>query len=501
MSDHKQKRVGLLGISHESNTFINQVTDLDNFTSGHLFYGQEMVDEYRDSYHEIGGILEGLDQPGISMVPIMYAEATPGGIITDKAGSYLVQKLLEELDKAAPLDGLMVVPHGAAVSASQRDFDGHWLSLIRNRVGDIPIMGTLDLHANVSYAMATAVDAFIPYGTNPHIDQREVGKKAAELMVSTLAGKIKPVQRLLPSKVAIGIDQQHTFSEPCISLYTLAAELAERSGVLSVGILLGFPYADVPEMGTASLVVTDHRADLADEVGKELELYIVQHRQSFVGTKISVKEAIAKIPSLEKPVLLLDMGDNVGGGSPGDGTFLLEALHKERIKSFVCICDPAAVDRLQKHSPDSQLTLEIGGHINDLHGETQRLDVKLIKMIDGLFHERQPRHGGQVHFDMGPSAIVNTSNGLTIMLTTKRMVPFSLQQLLQFDIDPAQFDAIVAKGVQAPIAAYAPVCPTYIRVNSPGKNTADMTALGYQHRRKPLFPFEQLTNLETDQYA
>ncbi|NND09496.1 MAG: M81 family metallopeptidase [Saprospiraceae bacterium] len=495
MSNSHQKHIGLLGISHESNTFINQVTNLDNFTGGHLFYGQGIIEEYRDAYHEIGGILEGLDQPQIIIVPIMYAEATPGGMVTGEAASYLVEKLLEELDKVSPLDGLMVVPHGAAVSEFQRDFDGYWLSLVRERLGSIPIMGTLDLHANVSPAMTRAVDAFIPYGTNPHIDQREVGKRAAELMVSTLAGEINPVQRLLPSQVTIGIDQQHTSSEPCASLYAFAAELTKRPGVLSVGILLGFPYADVPEMGTASLIVTDNRLDLAEEVGKELEAYIVQNRQSFVGTKISVSEAIAQVHDLEKPVLLLDMGDNVGGGSPGDGTFLLQALQKEKMKSFVCICDPSAVEQLKNHVPGDTLEMEIGGHVNDLHGATQKLEIRLIKMIDGRFHEKERRHGGQVHFDMGLSAIVETTERVTIMLTTKRMAPFSLQQLLQFDIDPPTFDAIVAKGVQAPIAAYASVCPSIIRVNTKGVTTADMQQLHYEKRRKPLFPFEVI---ETD---
>ena len=125
----------------------------------------------------------------------------------------------------------------------------------------------------------------------------------------------------------------------------------------------------------------------------------------------------------------------------------------------------------------------------------------LIKMIDGHFREKERRHGGQVHFDMGLSAIVETSEGVTIMLTTKRMVPFSLQQLLQFKIDPSKFDAIVAKGVQAPIAAYAPVCPTFIRVNTPGITTADMSILNHKHRRKPLFPFEDIANHNSGQYA
>ena len=118
--------------------------------------------------------------------------------------------------------------------------------------------------------------------------------------------------------------------------------------------------------------------------------------------------------------------------------------------------------------------------------------VKLISIVDGKFTENEARHGGQVRFDMGETAIVETPNGTTIMITSLRTVPFSLQQLLHYDLKPSTFDVIVAKGVQAPIAAYGPVCPSMIRVNTPGVTTADMKQLSYKKRKKPLFPFEEL---------
>jgi len=118
--------------------------------------------------------------------------------------------------------------------------------------------------------------------------------------------------------------------------------------------------------------------------------------------------------------------------------------------------------------------------------------VRVKALVDGKFTEREVRHGGQMSFDMGPTAIVETPNQTTIMLTSRRTVPFSSQQLLHYQIIPSDFDIVVAKGVQAPVAAYGPVCPSVIRVNTAGVTTADMRQLKYEKRRKPLFPFEAI---------
>ena len=79
------------------------------------------------------------------------------------------------------------------------------------------------------------------------------------------------------------------------------------------------------------------------------------------------------------------------------------------------------------------------------------------------------------------------------MLTTNRMAPFSLNQLTSCGLDPARFRVLVAKGVHAPVAAYAPVCQHLIRVDTPGVTSADLSRLTYRHRRRPMFPFEPET--------
>jgi microcystin degradation protein MlrC len=116
-----------------------------------------------------------------------------------------------------------------------------------------------------------------------------------------------------------------------------------------------------------------------------------------------------------------------------------------------------------------------------------------VGLYDGKFHEPQPRHGGATHCDQGATAVLRHESGITIMVTSRRQPPFSLKQLTTFDVDPVDFHILIAKGVNAPIAAYEPVCQHLLRVNTAGSTTADLDQLDYQHRRRPMFPFEDST--------
>ena len=485
-------KVALIGIYHESNTFVPQATVTADFRNGHYLTGDAIRKEYQTAHNEIGGMIEVLDREGIEVLPVFYASATPGGTISATTYNELLNTMMADLEKVLPVDACLVIPHGAGVSEEFPDMDGHWLSLVRNKLGDsIPIFGTLDLHANVSPLMVSSTNALVAYKENPHVDMRQRGVEAANLLVQHLKGATNPVQVLVQVPLAISIEQQFTGNEPCKSLYKYADELCRDPEILSLSILHGFPYADVVEMGTSIIVVSNGNREKALETAKKLEKYILDRRESFVGHKNDVPSSLNRIESSKKPVLLLDMGDNVGGGGPANNCCLLEAFEEtKKHKYFVCIYDPDAVQIAGNHQHGETFELKIVGTGKD-GVKTYRLKVKLLRITNGEFQEKNPRHGGQINFKMGRTAVVTTEQGSVIMLTSLRVMPFSLQQLISHGIQPSDFDAIVAKGVNAPIAAYAPVCPTIIQVNTPGVTQADMTLFHYYNRRKPLFPFEK----------
>lgn len=488
-------RVGIIALLHESNTFINQPTTLDHFRANLLHCGEEIRAQLSDSHHEVGGFFEGVSQCGLQAEPIFAARAVPFGTIAADAFQTLVEMMLAELRKTGPLDGLLVAPHGATVSRQHPDADGYWLSEVRRQVGsDVPIVGTLDAHANLSQAMVDACDALISYRSNPHLDQRQRGIEAATLLARTLQGEIKPTMSACFPPMAMDIEKQATDESPCRELIALADRQRDDQRVLTNSILLGFPYADVAEMGSATICVTSDAPELADQMAGQLAGWMWDRRGQFIGQHIDIESALDRATTLEGPVCLLDMGDNVGGGSPADGTFLAHAIHNRKLPaSFVCLCDPDSVGQASEAGVGTHIRLVIGGKTDKQHGQPLEAEFTVLGLYDGRFEEPEPRHGGMRSMDQGKTAIVRTDDGLTVMLTTRRMPPFSLRQLTTFGVDPGQFHLLIAKGVNAPLAAYRPVCRNFIRVNTPGSTVADMTMLDFHHRRRPMYPFESQT--------
>ncbi len=188
-------RVGIIALLQESNTFIPERTQLEHFKNDTLATGSKLIEIFAGTHHEVAGFLSCLEKAKIEVVPIFAARAIPFGVIATEAWNELMSLMFDALDKAGPLDGILVAPHGATVSEPAPDADGHWLERLRSKVGPgVPIIGTLDPHANLSRKMVESTNALVAYRTNPHTDQFETGMAAASLMVRTLRGEIVPKQ-------------------------------------------------------------------------------------------------------------------------------------------------------------------------------------------------------------------------------------------------------------------------------------------------------------------
>ncbi|MCA9073208.1 MAG: M81 family metallopeptidase, partial [Planctomycetaceae bacterium] len=415
--------------------------------------------------------------------------------MTEETLFALTDRMLARLQEAGPLDGLLLAAHGATVSSGPKDVDGFWLSKVRDFVGpEMPIVATLDPHANLSPQIVAATDALVAYQTNPHIDQRQRGIEAAKIIAGAVRGEYRPTQAAAFPPMAINIEKQLTEEEPCLGIFQKAKELMSRPDVLSSSVILGFPYADVEEMGSSVVVVTKDNPGMAKVLSNDLGQALWNRREEFVGEFIAPHAAVKEALTREPPVCLLDMGDNAGGGSPADGTILAHHLIEQEIAdSFVCLYDPVAVQTAEQAGAGQTIRLTMGGKTDALHGPPISCEVEVLSLHDGKFTESQPRHGGGTHFHQGRTAIVKTQSGLTVMLTSRRQPPFSLSQLTTFGLKPETFRVIVAKGVHAPVAAYREVCKSFIRVNTPGVTAADMRQLPFKNRRKPLFPIEPET--------
>jgi len=483
-------RIAIAGFMHESNTFNPLITERAAFEAQSLVFGSDLIDEWGDAHHEVGGFLEAVKVEGFEPVPIVMAWATPSGPVADSVFEEITGHIIQGIQHHQP-DGLLLALHGAMVAKSYPDADGEVLARLRKALGPtFPIVLSLDLHGNLSQRLIELSQAAVAYRTYPHVDQRECGRRAASLLVRLLRGQIQPRMALAKPPVIINIMAQDTACEPMKGFMEAVRDLESQTGILSGSLLPGFPYADVPQMGPSVVVVADGDADLAQREADRLADQIWQARHQFSGRLTDVPTAVAlALKADRRPVVLVDTGDNVGGGSAGDGTVLLhEMLRQGATDSVVCLYAPAEVKRCASAAVGAELTLTVGGKGDRLHGDPLSVTGRVRLLHDGTYIESQPRHGGRRSNFMGQTALLEIQGRNLLVLNSLRHPPFSLGQLTCLGIDPQRQRIVVVKAAIAYKAAYLPIAGTIIEVDTPGLTAVNPARFTYRHVRRPMFP-------------
>jgi len=482
-------RIGLMGFMHESNTFVSIPTTLQEFKEGGIFRGDEITERWTASHHELAGFIEGGAHHDFETIPLITAHATPGGILTRRVFETILGEMLDLLKGDRDLDGLLLALHGAMVAEGYPDADGEIAGRLREAFGGKPIVMTLDCHANISQRMIQSTTATILYRSNPHVDQRERGLEAASIIAKTVRGEIQPVQALETPPIIINISRQYTNQDPARGLVSDAEHVMKQPRILSASVGLGFAFADVEKMGASFLVVADGDPRYAREHTRWMARRAWERRHEFLMDLPSPAEAMRLAAgSSEFPVVLMDVGDNIGGGSPGDSTILLDEAFRQGVEgTLIVLTDPVAAQRCAEAEIGAHVSLEVGGKTD---GHPILIKGTVSSISDGKFTDDKPRHGGQKFYDQGLTAVLETPDHHTIVLTSRRMPPFSLEQVLSLGIDPQSKRVIIVKGVIAPRAAYEPIAKEVITVDTPGSTSANVFGFQYHSRRRPLYPFE-----------
>ncbi|MCY3551956.1 MAG: M81 family metallopeptidase [Candidatus Poribacteria bacterium] len=481
--------IAIGGIMHESNTFSNTPTDFAAFPQVHAGNIRKV---WGEAHHEIGGFIQGATEYGYTAYPMFMTSATPAGRVTDDAFDRLTEMLIQHLKAAPKHEGFLLALHGALVAESYPDGDGEVLRRLRDTFGrDLPIVVTLDQHANVSEQMVAESTALVIYKTTPHIDQRQRGLQAAEVMMRILQDGITPTQALVKPPMLLNILYHTTNVPPMEPILTAAKQLEARPDVLAANVALGYPYADVHEAGPAFVVVTDNDPHLAQREADRLSEMLWNVRGQLTLDLPDAAQAVEQaIESERHPVILVEMGDNIGGGSPGDGTFILAELVRQEASGYVVVVyDPEAVQNCVQAGVGNSVSLQVGGKADTLHGDPVSIQGNVRLIHDGRYEETQPRHGGQRYHDQGLTVVVAVGDSL-VVLTSRRQTPFSLQQLLSLGIDPTAMRMIVVKAAVAYRAAYEPIAGQIIEVDTPGLTAVNPLHFEYHDVRRPLFPLD-----------
>ena len=488
-------RIALAGFMHESNTFAETPTALRHFQEANLHYGEEVISVWEDAHHEMGGFIAGAEAQGFDRVPILMGWATPSGPVTEEAFEKIVGDITRGLKGAGGLDGLLLALHGAMVCEAYPDADGETMERIRTLLGPgFPIVLTLDLHTNVSPRMVENSTATIFYRTCPHVRQRDRGLEAAELIARTVRGEVRPVQAMRKPPLLPHILKQVTESGPMAEIMAEVHRISRLPGILSASFAPGYIYADVAEMGPTALVVADQDAERAETEVQKLADFVWERREALTAKLTDPESAVREAAAEPKgPVSLMDCGDNIGGGGPGDSTILFAEILRQNVPDcLVLIYDPEAVQDCITAGVREAVSVMVGGKTDDRHGDPISITGTVRLIADGRYIEPEPRHGGLRFGDTGLTAVVETPEGHLVVLTSLRESPTSLHQVLCLGIRPETRRIIVVKGAVAPRAAYEPVSSRIITVNTPGATAANPEDFTYQHRPRPLYPLDPM---------
>ena len=310
-------RVAIGGISHESSTFTNVVTTLDSFRERSYLHGAAIVERFTGVNTPIGGFIEGAEAHGFEAVPTMLAEAFPSAPTPRPIFDRLVGELLDGIEAAGAIDGVLLELHGAMVAEDIDDAEGHILVAVRRLVGpDMPIVGQLDIHSNVSHAMIETADVLIGRETYPEVDMAPRGRECADVLVRMVREGVRPTMALHQLPLVWGMNQV-TAHPPMRQAIEYLHRIEARPGVICGSIATCFPLADIPDMGASVYVATDNDPALAQSCADELAAWLWERRADWQLVMPSTAEALqAADETGHYPVVLADRNDNTGGGSP-----------------------------------------------------------------------------------------------------------------------------------------------------------------------------------------
>jgi microcystin degradation protein MlrC len=403
--------------------------------------------------------------------------------------------MLDAVDTKGPIDGVLLHLHGAMVSESHEDAEGEFLARLRHRLGpDVPVVVTLDLHANVTQRMADNANALIAYRTYPHIDQHERAWQGAELLERAMQGQIRPRTVIARRPMIYGLDHGRTQRGPMAELIARGEAIENRGEALVISICAGFSRANIRDVGPSVTVTVDGDSERAQAIAEEFMDHAWETRDFTTVKLLPVAEAVALARQGklgDKPLVVADYTDNPGGGGYGDATAFLKGLVEAAVESvaFHAICDPEAVQDGMRAGVGTKTTLALGGKTDpSLGGGPLSLSGEVVCLTNGRFIAYGPMGGG-VERDYGPSMVFRVG-GIDIILITNNGQAVDLGQFTSLGVDPTRYRTVAVKSMQHFRAAFEPIARQVVLVDTGALCSEIYTPELFTRVRRPIYPLD-----------
>jgi microcystin degradation protein MlrC len=486
-------RVAIGGYLVAANTFATQQIGLERFQRAML--SGDAVLRLARGESAFGGFAQSARANGWEIVPLKFVFPGLAGKISDEAHEWAKHELVGAIRNAGHLDGIFLQMHGTAATDRLEDCEGDLLGAIRSTIGDrTPLIVSLDGHANVTPLMVEQASMLIGVKTNPHYDFADTGRLGARVMAGIFDGSLAPLSAWAQPAMAPALQKLFIAPGwPMEHLMRLARIHRERdSRILDVSLLCGFFVSERRETGISVMVTTDREPNLAREVAEEIKEACWRMRHAFHTDMVPVEEAVREaIATDEGPVVLGDLADSGGAGTPGDGTAILAELLKRNARGAVVgnIADPEAVREAIAAGVGKQVRLPVGGKTDKFHGEPVEISGRVRTIHDGVFTASTRFNAGTVH--RGPTAVVDC-DGTEVILTSRPVLVFEANHFRSLGIEPTERKILVCKAEMQHRAGFAGLAWTFIDADAPGLATQILSRLPYSKIRRPVFPLDDI---------
>jgi len=492
----KKNKILIAEFKHETNTFSKVKTGENEFGKRYIKYGQEIIGFFQNTKVEIGAFIDLCKKENYEIVPVIAANAWPGGVVTRNMFNMVKNSIISAIKKEEKIDGILLSLHGAMVLEDSPDGEGDLLEEIRNIIGNnIPIICSLDLHANITEKMIVHADALFPFDNYPHTDMYDRGFEAAVTLSNIFRKKVKPILRM--KKLPLITPPIRTEETPFKYFLELAHKWEEEPEVISVNIVAGFSYADIKEAGVSVLAQTNNDIQLANHIVDLIGTDMIKRRTEFVHKTLPIKDAIRiGMESGKIPVVLAEVSDNPGGGSPGDGTELLRELINMEAQNvaYANICDPETVDIAIKSGVSSEVIVKLGGKSAYNLGRPIETLAVVKTIADGKFRNKGPMSYGLMN-NMGKTVVLGIK-GIDVIVTERSFQPWDPEIFRRVGIEPTDKQILVVKSTAHYRAAFGKFASQMIDVDTPGLAPVDIRKLKFKNIHHPIYPLDELESFE-----
>ncbi|MHB1414222.1 MAG: M81 family metallopeptidase [Chloroflexota bacterium] len=484
-------RVLVAGLLHEANTFAAGLTDLEAFRRHGLYGGGEVLTSPRAEGHEIGGVRAVAEAEGIELIPVVDAYVGAAPPASDAAYEFFRGRILGAARAhAGDIQGVMLNLHGAMASESVDDAEGELVAAVRAAVGHrVPIATTYDMHCHFTQRKASAADIVVGYHTAPHVDFVDTGARAMRILARAMRGEVKPVVAYRKLPMISPAERHVTAHPPASEVMRHIAQIEQTPGVLAATYFAAQPWLDVPELGWATVVVTDGDRDLAQAKADDLARFCWERREQYLVHKPSIREAIETALAAEgRPFVLADTSDSIAGGGYGDGNCLLGELLAMGYAdtALLTVTDPAAVAACFAAGVGAELTLPLGGGRNPRFFRPIQATGRVKTLTDGRYRAELP--AGMA--DIGRTAVLEVGD-IHVLLSEHPASSVDAEAYRMAGLEPRRYKIVQVKSSIHFHAIYGSFAAGILALDAPGPTDSELTRLAYTRIPRPMWPFDR----------